>query len=147
MMTPNPNRSLKSVTAFVGSARKKGFTYAATRQFLDNLQSFGDVQGEIVFLSECDIGLCRGCKVCFERGEERCPLKGDRDVLIEKMMSSDGVVFASVHVVDAVEDAGSELGRAGRPCGAGRRRGGDDRGRDEQQRRKKGGKVLACSSH
>jgi multimeric flavodoxin WrbA len=87
---------MKSVTAFVGSGRKeRGLTYAATRTFLDNLQSFGDVQGEVVFLSECNLGLCRGCKVCFERGEERCPLKGDRDVLIEKMMTSDGVVFAS----------------------------------------------------
>jgi NAD(P)H-dependent FMN reductase len=33
--------------------------------------------------------------VCFEKGEERCPLKDDRDVLIEKMKASDGVVFAS----------------------------------------------------
>jgi NAD(P)H-dependent FMN reductase len=33
--------------------------------------------------------------VCFEKGEEHCPLKDDRDVLIEKMMASDGVVFAS----------------------------------------------------
>lgn len=86
---------MKSVTAFVGSAHNGGATYAATRQFLDNLQSFGDVQGEIVFLSERNLGLCRGCKACFVRGEERCPLKGDRDVLIEKIMTSDGVVFAS----------------------------------------------------
>jgi len=33
--------------------------------------------------------------VCFEKGEEHCPLKDDRDVLIEKMMASDGAVFAS----------------------------------------------------
>ncbi len=39
--------------------------------------------------------MCRGCKSCFVRGEERCPLKDDRDALIEKMMTSDGVVFAS----------------------------------------------------
>src|SRR5512133_596235 len=86
---------MKTVTAFVGSPRKGGFTYAATRQFIDDLQSFGDVQAEIVFLSECNVGVCRGCKVCFDRGEERCPLKDDRDLLIEKMMTSDGVVFAS----------------------------------------------------
>jgi NAD(P)H-dependent FMN reductase len=59
------------------------------------LQSFGDVHCEIVFLSECHLGVCRGCKSCFLRGEERCPLKDDRDMLIEKMMVSDGVVFAS----------------------------------------------------
>jgi multimeric flavodoxin WrbA len=86
---------MKTVTAFVGSARKRGLTYAATRQFLDNLESFGDVRGEIVMLSEYNLGVCRGCKACFLRGEERCPFKDDRDVLIEKMMASDGVVFAS----------------------------------------------------
>lgn len=86
---------MKSVTAFVGSARKHGVTYRATRQFLDNLQSFGDVRSEVVFLSEYAVGLCRGCKACFIRGEEFCPLHDDRDVLIQKMMRSDGVVLAS----------------------------------------------------
>jgi len=86
---------MKKVTVFVGSARKRGATVGAASRFLDNLQSFGDVQGEIVFLSEYNLGLCRGCKVCFMLGEERCPLKDDRDVLMEKMMTSDGVVFAS----------------------------------------------------
>jgi len=86
---------MKTITAFVGSARTKGFTCAATRQFLDNLQSLGDVQVEIVFLSDYNLGLCRGCKACFLRGEERCPLKDDRDILIDKMMTSDGIIFAS----------------------------------------------------
>ena len=85
---------MKRVTAFVGSARKK-HTYDAARQFLDNLRSLGDVECEIVFLSDHRIGICRGCKVCFAKGEEFCPLKDDRDLLIEKMMASDGVVFAS----------------------------------------------------
>ena len=84
----------KRVTAFVGSARKK-HTYNAVRQFLGHLQSLGDVEYEIVILSDHQLGACRGCKLCFEKGEEFCPLKDDRDVLIEKMMASDGVVFAS----------------------------------------------------
>jgi len=85
---------MKRVTAFVGSARKK-YTYDAVRQFLDDLQSLGDVECEIVALSDHRLGTCRGCCVCFAKGEEFCPLKDDRDVLIEKMMASDGVVFAS----------------------------------------------------
>jgi multimeric flavodoxin WrbA len=85
---------MKRVTAFVGSARKK-HTYSAVRQFLDNLQSLGDVECEIVPLSDHRLGTCRGCCVCFAKGEEFCPFKDDRDVLIEKMMASDGVVFAS----------------------------------------------------
>jgi multimeric flavodoxin WrbA len=86
---------MTSVTAFVGSARKHGVTYRATRQFLDDLEALGDVRSEVVFLSDHDIGLCRGCKACFLRGEEFCPLHDDRDALIEKMTRSDGVVLAS----------------------------------------------------
>ena len=85
----------KKVTVFVGSPHKGGATHRAARQFLESLESFGDVRGEIVYLSDYNIGVCRGCKNCTDRGEERCPLKDDRDVLIEKMMGSDGVVFAS----------------------------------------------------
>jgi multimeric flavodoxin WrbA len=86
---------MTSVTAFVGSSRKNGVTHRATRQFLDDLQSFGDVRSEVVFLSEYDVRLCRGCKACFVRGEEFCPLHDDRDLLIDKMTRSDGVVLAS----------------------------------------------------
>jgi multimeric flavodoxin WrbA len=87
-------KHMKRVTAFVGSARKK-HTHDAVVQFLSNLQSMGDIEYEIVRLSDYRIQACRGCKVCFEKGEEHCPLKDDRDLLIEKMMASDGVVFAS----------------------------------------------------
>lgn len=85
----------KKVTVFVGSAHKGGATYRAARQFLEELESFGGVHGEMVVLSDYDVGVCRGCKICFERGEERCPLRDDRDALIEKMTASDGIVFAS----------------------------------------------------
>jgi len=85
---------VKKITAFVGSARKKS-TYDAARQFLDNLRSLGEIEYEIVALSDHRIGTCRGCKQCFEKGEESCPLKDDRDMLIAKMMSSDGIVLAS----------------------------------------------------
>lgn len=85
---------MKRVTAFVGTARKK-HTYEAVREFLGGLEAFGDVETEIVALSDYRIETCRGCKLCFEKGEEFCPLKDDRNVLVEKMMASDGVVFAS----------------------------------------------------
>lgn len=85
---------MKRVTAFVGSARKK-HTHNAVQQFVSNLQTLGDIEYEIVALSDYRIETCRGCKACIDKGEEFCPLKDDRDVLIEKMMASDGVVFAS----------------------------------------------------
>lgn len=86
--------ALKKVTAFLGTASRK-HTYQAVRQFLDDLQSLGGVESEIVPLSDYQIGICRTCKLCFEKGEAACPLKDDRDVLVEKMMASDGVIFAT----------------------------------------------------
>jgi multimeric flavodoxin WrbA len=82
------------VTAFVGSARKR-HTYHAAEQLIRNLQSFGNVECEIVMLSDYHIEVCRGCKLCLDKGEERCPFKDDRDELIEKINNSDGVVLAS----------------------------------------------------
>lgn len=85
---------MKKVTVFVGSARKR-LTHYAVRQFLDHLQSLGDIDAEIVTLSDHRLETCRGCCVCFKKGEEFCPLRDDRDVLFDKIVASDGVVFAT----------------------------------------------------
>ncbi len=85
---------MKKVTAFIGTPRKK-HTYEAVRELLDRLEALGDVECEMVHLTDYRIEMCRGCKLCFEKGEEYCPLKDDRDAVIEKIMASDGVVFAS----------------------------------------------------
>jgi multimeric flavodoxin WrbA len=82
------------VTAFVGSARKK-HTYKATEQLIYKLQSFGDVECEIISLSDFHIEVCKGCMLCLNKGEELCPFKDDRNMLIDKMNNSDGIIFAS----------------------------------------------------
>ncbi|OHD22229.1 MAG: NADPH-dependent FMN reductase, partial [Spirochaetes bacterium GWB1_66_5] len=89
------NQEAKKVTIFVGSAQKAGATYRAACRLRGELESYGDVHGEVVVVSDYNLGVCRGCKICFQRGEERCPLKDDRDLLIQKMQASDAVVFAS----------------------------------------------------
>ena len=85
---------MKKVTAFVGSARKKN-TNGAVVQFMSNLQALGEVEIEIVVLSKYNIGICRGCQLCVKKGEAFCPLKDDRDVLFDKIATSDGVIFAT----------------------------------------------------
>jgi multimeric flavodoxin WrbA len=82
------------VTAFIGSGRKR-YTYNASEKFLKNLQSYGDIDYELVMLNDYNLGTCKGCKLCLDKGEELCPFKDDRDILIEKMENSDGVIFAS----------------------------------------------------
>lgn len=85
---------MKKVTAFVGSARKKN-TYKSVEKFLGYLRAYGDIETELVVLHNYNLGFCKGCMQCFEKGEEFCPLKDDRDVLFEKINASDGVIFAT----------------------------------------------------
>ena len=85
---------MPKITVIIGTASKK-YTLSAVNQFLDNLKSLGNIETEIVVLSDYTIDICRGCKACFEKGEEFCPMKDDRDVIVGKMIASDGVVFAS----------------------------------------------------
>jgi multimeric flavodoxin WrbA len=85
---------MKRVTAFIGSARKKG-TYLAIQEFEKNLKQYGDIDFEYVFLNDYHLEFCNGCKLCFDKGEQFCPYTDDRNVLIEKMVQSDGVIFAS----------------------------------------------------
>ena len=94
MTAQPPAPGLKRVTAFVGTASKK-HTLQAVRQFLKGIEARGDVESEVVVLSDHKLGACRGCKVCFMRGESLCPLKDDRDLLIEKVMTSDGIILAT----------------------------------------------------
>ncbi|AGK96686.1 flavodoxin family protein [Clostridium pasteurianum] len=85
---------MKKVTIFIGSQRKQA-TYQAVQEFEKNLKSYAEIEFEYVFLKDYHIEYCKGCNLCFNKGEEYCPLKDDRDLLIEKMNNSDGVVFAT----------------------------------------------------
>lgn len=82
------------IIAFVGSARK-GYTYAAAEKLLHNLHQSHGIEYELVRLSEYRLEICRGCKACIDKGEEHCPLQDDGAKLIQKMLDSDGVVFAT----------------------------------------------------
>ena len=46
-------------------------------------------------LNEVNLEQCLGCYVCVLLGEEKCPLKDDRDMIIKEMLDADGIVFAS----------------------------------------------------
>lgn len=85
---------MKKVTAFVGSAHRKN-THEAVVYYLDTLCARGDIETEIVTLSDYKLEVCRGCRLCTEKGEVFCPLKDDRDLLFEKIAASDGVIFAT----------------------------------------------------
>jgi multimeric flavodoxin WrbA len=57
-------------------------------------KAISDCDYEYVFLKDIHFELCRGCFVCISRGEEHCPLKDDRDLIVQKIESADAVILA-----------------------------------------------------
>lgn len=85
---------MKKVLAIIANQQKHA-TYQAVCEFGKLLTAHGDVEFEYVFLKDYRLEYCRGCKVCFNKGEQYCPLKDDRDLLTGKMNQADGVIWAT----------------------------------------------------
>ena len=83
------------VLAIMGSPRKKGDSYKATKLLEEKMQTLGEVEFEYLFLRDMSLGDCMGCHLCIEKGEEKCPLKDDRDMIIENMEKADGIILVS----------------------------------------------------
>jgi multimeric flavodoxin WrbA len=83
------------VLAIIGSPRKKGNSYTATRELEKEMQKLGNVEFEYLFLQDAHLEMCRGCFNCISRGEDFCPLKDDRKMIEEKMEEADGLVMVS----------------------------------------------------
>ena len=94
------------ILACVGSYRKNGNTNRAVGMILDQLselaaQNNDTVETEIVYLGHEEIRMCRGCRVCFDKGETYCPHKDGLQAIVGKMSEADGIVVATpVYVND-----------------------------------------------
>jgi multimeric flavodoxin WrbA len=82
------------ILVIMGSPRK-GNTYHAAEQIREEMQSRGPVEFEYLWLSEWNIVPCRGCLTCFVKGEAHCPIKDRVPEIEQKMLASDGVIFAT----------------------------------------------------
>jgi len=82
------------VLAIMGSPRKAD-SYGITRLIEEGLGKRAAVEFKYFFLKDAHLEFCRGCCVCFARGEDSCPVKDDARAIREEMLASDGVVLAS----------------------------------------------------
>ncbi len=89
-----------------GNNRKNGNTdqiLSLLEKSLKELQGGGQpLEIEQIRLGERRIETCRGCRACFERGEQHCPHKDDVQGIAAKMLAADLLVFASPVYVDDV---------------------------------------------
>lgn len=94
------------IISLVSSYRKNGNTERVVRLFEEQILLTADefhvpVEFERISLGHADIKICRGCRACFDKGEEKCPLKDDLLAIRDKILEADGIIAASpVYVED-----------------------------------------------
>lgn len=94
------------IVSLVSSYRTNGNTNKVVSLIEKRLLSIADKENitlevERIQLSHFDIKTCHGCRACFEKGEEKCPLEDELLVIWEKIYQADGILAASpVYVED-----------------------------------------------
>jgi len=83
------------VLAIIGSPREKGNSYKVTQRIEKKMKELGGVEFEYLFLKDVNLEQCQGCFTCISKGEELCPLKDDRDKILEQMLASDGLILGA----------------------------------------------------
>jgi multimeric flavodoxin WrbA len=91
----------------MGSYRKGGNTDRVVGLIKAHLQAEADrhhtvLELETLYLGHLAITPCRGCRACFDRGEDKCPLKDDLPAVTRKMQQADGILVATPVYVDDV---------------------------------------------
>ena len=82
------------VTTLLGSARKKGNTATVLGWVEKELETLGHTV-ERIYLNKKTIGGCLGCAKCRENPDEiACVQRDDAIDIMERMIASDGVLFA-----------------------------------------------------
>lgn len=86
------------VLAIIGSLRKSN-TFKTVKKIEEYHKKNSHIEYEYLFLKDVNLQQCRGCFTCISNGENSCPIKDDRDYIINKIESSDGVILASPNYV------------------------------------------------
>lgn len=90
------------ITVFNGSPRAKlGNTSVLVENFLEGARQAG-AETEQVYLAKYKINPCRGCKTCWEKTPGKCAQKDGMAELINKVIASDVLGFATPVYADNV---------------------------------------------
>lgn len=96
------------IISIASSYRKKGNTGNLIQLIEEQIKLIANQQDvqlefETIFLGHSDIQSCRGCRICFDKGEEMCPLKDELLTIRDKIREADGIILASpVYVEDVL---------------------------------------------
>lgn len=95
------------VVFLIGSYRRNGNTDQITGLIKEHLEeeaakSQTPIVIETIYLGQQNLQFCRGCRICYDRGEEHCPVKDDLLAIKAKIAAADGILMASPVYVDDV---------------------------------------------
>jgi len=83
------------IITIMGSPKKNGKTASALKLFEENM-STGGHEVERLNITDYKINGCLGCFACFSKPEEPgCVQKDDAQIIFEKILAADAVVYAS----------------------------------------------------
>ncbi|WP_061996085.1 NAD(P)H-dependent oxidoreductase [Clostridium sp. ATCC 25772] len=82
------------VVVLMGSPRKRD-SYNICKLIEKNFKKNYTVDFEYIFLNDYIIEECKGCDMCFQKGEKFCPCKDDLYKIKDKFLNADGIIFAS----------------------------------------------------
>ena len=76
-----------------GSPRKNGNGTGFIQGIIELLQVDSDIEVQLINLFEKDIRMCKGCQLCYEKGEDFCPMKDDVAAITKSLLDCDGIIF------------------------------------------------------
>lgn len=83
------------IMAVMGTYRKNGSGAKYIGQIEHTLNSLPGIEFEYIWLGDYNLNLCRGCMVCYDRGEAACPLKDGYLEAITRLNQADAAIFYS----------------------------------------------------
>ncbi|MCX7749910.1 MAG: flavodoxin family protein [Clostridia bacterium] len=78
----------------ISGSPRKGETHKAAQFVDEKLKKIGGFEVDWLILKDLNIKPCIGCFACLNKGENKCPMKDDRDIIVDKMKQADGLIIA-----------------------------------------------------
>ena len=82
------------ITVLMGSPRKKD-GYTVCKKIEESIATNSEITFNYIHLKDYIIEECKGCGLCFRKGEDFCPIKDDINKIIEQLKESDGIIFVA----------------------------------------------------
>lgn len=88
---------MKKIVAIIGSPKgERSTSYNVVDRLFEEIKNlYNELESNIILLSECNIGMCKGCATCFMKCSTCVQYNDDIKHIEDELLSADIVLFAS----------------------------------------------------